>query len=335
MTHTAAFIMPLKIKSSAQELRFFKEAIDSIKNQTDPDWVLILVDDYCNDKVVYDVINNLKIELKDKIHVLYADKNYGTGLARNRGVEYAAKFGYPIILFLDADDLADKRRLELTRKAFEDPSTNVVYTSFDVIDENNHVTPLDEVSPSVREIIEGHKRDIVEGENSWIKIATKKKYTNLTSCTAVRTSLAMEEPFPPLSVSEDCHTWLRYGAHPGKFVFLREIKGKYRICRGVESRSRALNPDFYEQIFKNDIDGFESAVKVARKYHTIGDNDENEIRTAFHVRLALNLLHGNSLIYAKKSLEMALNISKDNTFIYIDELDCSIEDKKSIRQLIL
>ncbi|MBQ6921742.1 MAG: glycosyltransferase family 2 protein, partial [Clostridia bacterium] len=103
----------------------------------------------------------------------------------------------------------------------------------------------------------GHKTDIVEGENAWIQIAMKKKYTNLTSCTAVRTSLAFEEPFPAVSVSEDCHTWLRYGAHPGKFVFLREIKGGYRICSGTQSRSRSLNADFYERLFLTDSDGFE------------------------------------------------------------------------------
>ena len=335
MTHTAAFIMPLKIKGNELELRFLRESIDSIKNQTDKDWVLIIVEDFSDDKKVYEFLDNLKVELKDKIHILYSDKNYGTGSARNKGVQYASKLGIPFILYLDADDLADKRRLELVRKAFEDESTNVVYTSFDVIDENDHFTPLNEVSLPVREIIEGHKKDVVEGENSWIKIAMKKKYTNLTSCTAVRTSLAVEELFPPYSISEDCHTWFRYGAHPGKFIFLKEIKGGYRICRGVASRSRALNPDFYEKLFQTDIDGFESAVKLAKKYNTMGDKDENEIRTAFHVRLALNLLHGNSPIYANISLEMALNISKENTFYYIDNLDCPIEEKKCLKEMIL
>ena len=100
---------------------------------------------------------------------------------------------------------------------------------------------------SVREIIDGHQVDIVEGENAWIGLATKKKYTNLTSCTAVRTSLAAEEPFPSESVSEDSHTWVRYAAHPGKFVFIRDIKGGYRICSNVASRSRSNNANFYKK----------------------------------------------------------------------------------------
>jgi len=41
--------------------------------------------------------------------------------------------------------------------------------------------------------------DVVEGENAWIGIVTKKKYTNLTSCTAVRSSLAVDVIFAQLN----------------------------------------------------------------------------------------------------------------------------------------
>ena len=80
----------------------------------------------------------------------------------------------------------------------------------------------------------------------------------------VRTSLAVAEKFPKASVSEDCHTRMRYGAHPGKFVFLLEIKGGYRIRRGVASHSRALNWDFYERMIRMDSDGFEQALRKRR-----------------------------------------------------------------------
>ena len=186
---------------------------------------------------------------------------------------------------------------------------------------------------AVREIIDGHKVDIVEGENAWIAIATKKKYTNLTSCTAVKTSLAAEEPFPIASVSEDCHTWFRLGAHPGKFVFIREIKGCYRICTGVASRSRSLNKDFYQKLFDMDRSGFEAAMKLAKKYGTMGGWNENDLRCAFHVRLALNLLHGGVEEYCKKSLAIAQEISKEKTLEYIEQLYCLPEYKAKMKEL--
>ena len=334
MNNIAAFIMPVKLSGDEQELRHFRMSVDCIKNQTDDNWILIMVDDYSDNKAVYDTIDSMKQDLGEKLHVIYSDKNYGSGTARNKGVQYAHEIGVPFILFNDSDDISDCRRLELVRKAFEEDSTvNVVYTSFDVIDENENIVPPDRINRSIREIIDGHKVDIVEGENAWIQIATKKKYTNLTSCTAVRTSLAYEEPFPTESVSEDSPTWFRYGAHPGKFLFLRDIKGGYRICSNVQSRSRNSNVNFYEKMYKVDSAGFEKAVKVAKKFGTMGSMDENDIRTGFYVRLALCLLHGGSEEYCKDSLSKAMSISKEKAMDYIDALYCEYEDKARMKEI--
>ena len=139
-----------------------------------------MVDDFTDDQNVYNVIDEMKADLKDKLHVIYSEKNEGAGKSRNKVVRYASDIGAPFILFNDSDDISDPKRLELVRKAFNDDSVNVVYTSFDVIDENDNVVPLDRINRSVREIIEGHSIDPVEGENAWIAIATKKNYTNLT-----------------------------------------------------------------------------------------------------------------------------------------------------------
>lgn len=334
MNDKAAFVMPVKLSGDAMELRHFKASVESIKNQTDDNWLLVMVDDFSDNKAVYDAIDEIVENLKDKVHVIYSDRNCGTGAARNKGIRYAYETGAPFILYNDSDDLSDPRRLELVRREFEkDDTVNVVYSSFDVIDENDDIVPLDQINRPVREIIEGHTVDIVEGENAWIGIATKKKYTNLTSCTAVKTSLAFEEQFPCLSVSEDSHTWMRYAAHPGRFVFLREIKGGYRICSNVSSRARGSNPDFYEKLFKADIDGFEAALKIAKKYGTMGGRDENDIRTAFYVRLALSLLYGEAEGCCRESLAAALKLSKEKTLEYIDSLYCEPEFKTTLREL--
>ena len=335
MKDTPVFLMPVKIGGGEQELTHLRIAVDSIKRQTDENWILVIVDDYSNDRNVYDALDKIQEELKDKVHVIYSDKNYGTGAARNKGVLFAKEIGAPFILFNDSDDVSDPRRLELTRKAFDaDASVNVVYSSFDVIDQNGQLVPLDQINKSVKEIIDGHKADIVEGENAWIGIVTKKKYTNLTSCTAVRTSLAAEELFPSLSVSEDCHTWMRYGAHPGKFVFLREIKGSYRICIGTESRSRSANANFYEQMYKVDSAGFEAALTIAKKYGTMGGWDEKDLRCAFHVRLALSLLYGGSEEFCRASLAISKAISEEKTLLYIDALSCEPQSRFRIKELL-
>lgn len=334
MNLRAAFIMPMKISGSDMELRHLRVSINSIKQQTDGDWLLIIVDDYSDNERVRAALDEIKADLKDRVHVISLDKNVGPGAARNVGIRYAEQLGAPFILYNDADDVSDPRRLELVRKAFDsDETANVVYMSFDVIDEYDRVTPEEEICLSVREIILGHRKNVLEGEDAWIGIATVKNYTNLTSCTAVKTKLAAQEQFPKRSVSEDSHTWLRYGAHPGKFVFIPEIKNHYRICSNVQSRSRSKNDDFYEKKSSAEQDGFEKAMAIAKSFGRVRPEQENELRAAFYVRLALSMLYGDSEHCASQLIASACAISKESTLASIAALDCAPEFRQRLYEL--
>ena len=334
MKSTAAFIMPVKIAGNERELRHLMLSVESIKQQTDNDWVLVMVDDFSNDEKVSKALETIKKDLKDKVHIIHLEKNVGAGMARNAGIKYADEIGAPFVVFNDSDDISHPRRLELVREKFKDKATNVVYMSFDVIDENDRVVSEDEICLSVREIISGHHKDILEGEDAWIGISTKKNYTNLTSCTAVKTSLAAKEPFPSAPVSEDSNTWLRYAAYPGKFVFISEIKNHYRICSAVESRSRGQNADFYQKKAEVDSDGFEKAMAISRSFGRIKPEDENPVRVAFLVREALSILYGDSDDCAKQLLYSAMKISKEKTLECIDALDCDPEYIAKMKSLI-
>ncbi len=333
MNNSPAFIMPVKISGNDMELRHLALSVDSIKNQTDTNWILIMIDDFSDNERVAKALDEIEADLKDKVHIIHLEKNIGAGKARNVGIEYANEIGAPFILFNDSDDISHPKRLELVREKFADKDTNVVYMSFDVIDENDRVVDEEEICLSVREIISGHHKDILEGEDAWIGISNKKNYTNLTSCTAVRTSLALKEPFPGEPVSEDANTWLRYGAYPGKFVFIDEIINHYRICSAVESRSRGQNVDFYQKKMAVDTDGFEKAMAISKSFGRIKPEDENPVRIGFYVREALSMLYGDSPECAKQLVNMAAKISYEKTLGCINALDCDdafIEDMRAL-----
>ena len=332
--NTPAFIMPMKISGSDMELRHLFSSVESIKRQTDNNWILVIIDDYSNDEKVSDALKTIKNDLGDKVNIIHLEKNVGAGMARNVGIRYAYETGAPFVVFNDSDDISHPERLRIVREKFKNEDTNVVYMSFDVIDENDRIVPEEEICLSVREIILGHHKDILEGEDAWIGISTKKNYTNLTSCTAVRTSLAVEEPFPQAPVSEDSHTWLRYAAHPGKFVFISEIKNHYRICSAVDSRSRGQNSDFYIKKAQVDSDGFENAMAISRSFGRIKPEDENPVRVAFYVREALSMLYGDADTCATELLHSAVNISEAKTLECIDLLDCKQEYKEKMKKLI-
>ena len=333
MKETAAFVMPVKISGSERELRFLREAVDSIKRQTDEDWVLILVDDFSDNERVSAELEEIASDLKGRTELIHLEQNVGAGQARNVGISRAAELGAPFILYNDSDDISHPRRLELCRRAFADEAVNVVYMSFDIIDENGAVRSPEGVNMSVWEILDGHKRDIVEGENAWRQIAVRKNYTNQTSSTAVRTSIALKAPFPRRSVSEDAHTWLRYGAYPGKFVFVPEIKNQYRICRDQASRSRSVNTDFYEQKQAMDTEGFEEAMKLAEGFGSVRPEEENDIRRAFLVRLALSLLHGGASALAEQLISRAAALSPEKTREDIERLDCGETYREQLRAM--
>ena len=222
----------------------------------------------------------------------------------------AYKLRCPFILYNDSDDISNKDRLRETRKIFDDPKVNVVYSSFKVIDEFDNLVPEKNLCDSIKEILDGHKSDIVEGENSWLKIALKKNYTNLTSATSVKTSLAYMEKFPIKRVSEDSHTWLRYGAHSGKFVFLKGCETLYRIKINTDSSSRAKIKNFYKLKAKTDVNGFKKAEKVYfKRFPNVNNAIIKNNRAKFFLKEAISIAYGKDYITATKLLNKAIKIN--------------------------
>lgn len=52
--------MPVKITGDEMSLNHFKASVESIKKQTDSNWKLVIVDDYSDDRKVYEAIDEVK-----------------------------------------------------------------------------------------------------------------------------------------------------------------------------------------------------------------------------------------------------------------------------------
>jgi len=294
------------------------DTLKNIFNQTDKRWHILIIDDCSTSHKALNFLKSLEKKYFDKIKIIYKEKNEGAGKSRNIGVNYAFKNKYPFILFNDADDISHEKRLEVTRKIFiEDAEANVVYSTFKIIDEKNQYVSKDKVTPSVLEILEAHENNPPQGKNLWIDIGTKTGYINLTSVTSVKTDLAYNNPFPEESISEDAHTWMRYSAAGGKFVYSPEIPGLYRIPQnssGSSSRSRAKTKnDFYKKMILNNTDGFKKSINLAMKNNTIDSSITDDLLIKFHIKFAETLLRENLTELAFTEIKNAENISKDKT----------------------
>jgi hypothetical protein len=282
----ATFVMPYYGDGTAS-FRYLQESVASLHEQTDRHWRLVIVDD--GSPRNHEHVRELPHRYHDRVFLLEQADNRGQGTCRNLGVRWAAEHGSGIVLFQDADDVAHPRRLELSRRLFaEHPEVDFVYSSFHVIDENGRPVPEEQLTPSIREIIDSHRRSPVSGPDAWIRIGTDTGYTSLTSTVAVRTRLALDQPFPGVRSSEDSHTWLRMSAAGGSFAYLPSIPAGYRIPQdvaGSSDRSR-IGPDYYRKKAEVDTDGFLTALAIALRRSGVDPADVPRLKAAFLRRLA-------------------------------------------------
>lgn len=268
---------------------FLHRTLASLLAQTDPDWEAVIVDDCSPSRDASSLLEKARAPDPSRLHIVQKRTNDGPGSSRNAGVGWAAERDAPFILFLDADDTAHPNRLEATREYFQRrPDVAFVYSTFEVIDEHDQVVSLQDVTPSIREILNGHASHPVEGPDQWLRVALDKGYTTHTSTVAVRTHLAAAHPFPSTYVSEDSHTWYRMLAAGTTVGFMNLALTRRRICssvRGSSTRQR-FGDDFYWIKLHVDLDGFTRALSIARTRGAISEEEEIRITRGFHLRQA-------------------------------------------------
>ena len=306
----AAFVIPHWSQGSEMERKWLDETLERIKLQTDPNWVVLIADGNSPSAEAKDYLRKLEKDFNGKLKVLFMEKSDGPGHARNVAIKYAYEQKYPFIVFIDADDLTHPWRVEVTRDIFKkNPNAGVVYSTFNIINENGLPTPYHKCSQSIIEILEAHSNP-PQGKEAWISICSEAGYVNLTSTTSVLTGIALAIPFPGEKASEDYYAWLCYSASGAEFVFTPLPPTNYRIpqnTQGSASRSREGGKSkFYETKCRVDAAGVEAAIGLATKRGAIDDKRAAEIRTKFFIKEAVTMFRENELGLAKTCVENAL-----------------------------
>lgn len=112
--------------------RFVEQAIDSVLNQTYPNFELLVVDDCSKDNSLQ--LIQQKAQSDDRIRVIALEHNAGVANARNVGIKEARG---EFIALLDNDDLWTVDKLE-RQLALANKGADIVYCSYDFIDEKNN-----------------------------------------------------------------------------------------------------------------------------------------------------------------------------------------------------
>ncbi len=305
----AAFVIPHWSQGSEMERKWLDETLERIKLQTDPNWVILIGDGNSPSAEAKEYLKKLEKDYNGKLKVIYMAHSDGPGHARNECIKYAYEQKYPFIVFIDADDLTHPWRVEVARGIFKNnPKAGVVYSTFNVIDENGKPTPYSKCSQSIVEILESHSHP-PQGKDAWIEICTEAGYTNLTSTTSVLTGIARDIPFPGEKASEDYYAWLCYSASGAEFAFTPLTPTNYRIpqhTQGSASRSREGGKSkFYETKCRVDAAGVEKAIELAKKRGALDEKKANDIRAKFYVKEAVTMFRENEQGLAKMCVENA------------------------------
>jgi glycosyltransferase involved in cell wall biosynthesis len=325
---SSAFIIPYYPNDYEQQAKgrekklLIADTIEGLFLQTDEDWSAIIVVDMAHNKETHDYLLQLKQKYYPKIDVIFLERNVGPGVSRNLGVLKALERGHDIILYNDSDDISHPRRLEVVKKIFLDNAqVDVVYSTFEVIDENNTLTPIEKISSPILEILESHVQNPLEGNNIWIKMGTDTGITNITSSTAVRIKFAYQCPFPNEKASEDFHSWIRMSALGANFKYTSLIPTKYRIPKFMKyqaSRTR-IGPSNFNQIkARVDSDGFSKATEIALARNIIKPEEIPMIKAKFYKRLAKSMRREMEDELANELLNKAEQLEYES-FVYFNK----------------
>ena len=284
-----AFVMP-HFSDHPRLADYTRSAIESVRRQTDPDWLLIVVDDASPLAEGIAVVEAAQETDPDRIVLLRSDSTMGQGAARNRGVAEAHRRGRDFVMYLDCDDVAHPRRTEVTRSVFDArPDVVFVYSPFTVIDEQGGEWDRDKLTPSIAEILEQFDREPLEGAECWIRMATDTGYVTLTSTVSVRTSTMLRYPFFTQARGvEDVNCWMRIFAGDGLVHWEPGIPGQYRIPSGEigSSERERLAGEFYRIVVNVHRQTYTHALLAALRKGTVAASDASDVYLA-----ALGRLH--------------------------------------------
>jgi glycosyltransferase involved in cell wall biosynthesis len=316
VTGPAVFVTPHWSDGKGRQRQWLKETLESIQNQTDSNWRMLIADGNSPSDEAKADLRALERQLQGRLEVIFMPHSDGPGHARNVAIKRAHEAGYPFIVFLDADDIAHPKRVEVARRHFaENTEAGVVYSTFEVIDELSRPVTRERLSKSIVEILESHEQAPPQGKEAWIRIGTETGYTNLTSATSVRTEIAFRHPFPPEKVSEDYHTWLRYSAAGAEFIYTSLTPTRYRIPQdsaGSASRSReGGRHGFYATKCRVDALGFQEALRLARQRGAIKEGDVDRLRIKFYLKEAETMGRENEMELARDCFRNAREINVD------------------------
>ena len=185
---------------------FIEEAITSVLRQTVTDWELLVIDDQSGDNT-REIIEKFT-ERDSRIRMILNDRNMGVAKTRNRGLDLVrGKY----VALLDSDDYWHPTMLEAMIARAEESSADLVYCSYELVDEQNQKVCHDFIVPSETSFEASIVRSVI------------------TCSTVLMTAdIAKNNRFPTDVYHEDIALWFRLLRDGKRAAGVSEVLAAYR-----------------------------------------------------------------------------------------------------------
>ena len=195
---------------------FIEEAIESVVNQTETSWELIVIDDCSKDSTRSRI---RELSLRDsRIHLVENPENMGVAKTRNRGLEM---FRGEYVAFLDSDDYWRPQMLKKMVSRAEETGADIIYCSYELVDEAGKKVCNDFLVPPKTSFEESLVRSVI------------------TCSTVLLTSeFAQTNRFPTNVYHEDIALWFQSLRDGATAYGVEEILAAYRQRNDSRSASK-------------------------------------------------------------------------------------------------
>lgn len=256
------------------------KAIESVLSQTYSASEIILVDDN-NDDDYRRASRKAEEVYKNKLKVLYNDKNSGANYSRNRGVDVAIG---EFIAFLDSDDEWSKAYLSIVSEIIDEKKAQFITSNYQVVHREGVLPP------------EFDEKKFVSGD-----ISKKELYQDLigpTSTVVVSKKLIVAAGLfdVELPARQDYDMWLR-------IVKLAPVFYNYTPCVKVFR----IGNNSISSSYKRNVEGTKIVLNKILTSNKLSDLEKKMVSAAHYKHMALSCIlcdaYEESRKYARQSLK--------------------------------
>lgn len=197
---------------------FLRESIESMLNQTKKSNDFVIVCDGPLTKELYGVINSYKNNKDNNINLLQLDKNYGLGIALNKGLEICKN---EVVARMDSDDISISTRCE--------EQLNRINQGFVLV--GAWVDEFEKGNENQKDI-----RVVPENYDQIRKFSKYRNPFNHPSVMFLKSSVVNAGGYQHLERAEDYYIWLRIMLREREITNIQKVLVHMRVNRNFYSR---------------------------------------------------------------------------------------------------